>query len=134
MTRLLIVGFAYFVTGWLGLRLPYSGSHITLVWLPTGIAVAALLRWGWAVWPGVFLGALLVNLSVGSSLPLAVGIAAGNTLAPLLTAGWLKHVGFRPAFERQRDIGSFVLAAGMGMVVSALKVFSNLWKLVFGGR
>ena len=127
MTRLLIVGFAYFVTGWLGLRLPYSGSHITLVWLPTGIAVAALLRWGWAVWPGVFLGALLVNLSVGSSLPLAAGIAAGNTLAPLLTAGWLKHVGFRPAFERQRDIGSFVLAAGMGMVVSASGGCANLY-------
>jgi diguanylate cyclase (GGDEF)-like protein/PAS domain S-box-containing protein len=127
MTSVLILALAYFVTGWLGLQLPYAGSHITLVWLPTGIAVAALLRWGWAVWPGVFLGALLVNLSVGSSLPLAAGIAAGNTLAPLLTAGWLKHVGFLPAFERQRDIGSFVLAAGMGMVVSASGGCANLY-------
>ena len=41
-----LLALAYFVTGWLGLRTPYTGLHITLVWLPTGIAVAALLRWG----------------------------------------------------------------------------------------
>lgn len=119
MTRVLILAFAYFVTGWLGLQIPYAGSHITLVWLPTGIAVAALVRWGWAVWPGVFLGALLTNFTIGSSWLLAVGIALGNTLAPLLTSVWLQRAGFRPTFERQKDIGFFVLAAGVGMLVSA---------------
>ena len=119
MTRALILAFAYFATGWLGLQMPYAGSHITLVWLPTGIAVAALIRWGWAVWPGVLLGSLLTNLAIGSSWPLAMGIALGNTLAPILSTLWLHRVGFRPTFERQRDIGSFVLAAGLGMLVSA---------------
>ena len=127
MIRVLILAFAYFATGWLGLKLPYAGSHITLVWLPTGIAVAALFRWGWAVWPGVFLGAILVNFSIGSSWSLAAGIAVGNTLAPLLVAGGLKYVGFLPAFERQRDIGLFVFAAGMGMVVSASGGCANLY-------
>ena len=37
---------AYFATGRLGLLLPAFGSNITLIWLPSGIAVAALLRWG----------------------------------------------------------------------------------------
>ena len=44
LTRVAPLALAYFVTGWLGLQMPYAGSHITLVWLPTGIAVAALLR------------------------------------------------------------------------------------------
>ena len=44
--RLPIVALAYFASGWLGLQMPYLGHNITLLWLPTGIAVAALYRWG----------------------------------------------------------------------------------------
>ena len=44
--HLLLVVLAYYATGKLGLVIPYVGSSITLVWLPTGIAIAALLRWG----------------------------------------------------------------------------------------
>ena len=117
--RLFLVLLAYTLTGWLGLQMPYLGQHITLVWLPTGISVAALLRWGRPVWPGVFVGALLVNLSVGSSLPLASGIAIGNTLAPLLAAHWLKQRGFHACFDRQRDVGLFIAAAALGMLLSA---------------
>jgi integral membrane sensor domain MASE1 len=32
----------YFVFARLGSLLPYVGTHVTLIWLPTGIAVAAL--------------------------------------------------------------------------------------------
>lgn len=117
--RLIWLALAYFATGWLGLQMPYMGPNITLVWLPTGIAVAALFRWGRTVWPGVFVGSILVNLAVGSAWPLAVGIGVGNTLAPLLAAHWLKQHGFRAAFERQRDVGLFAVAAAMGMLVSA---------------
>ena len=119
LPRLPLLALAYFLSGWLGLKLPYIGSHITLVWLPTGIAVAALLRWGWGVWPGIALGALLVNLVVGSSWPLALAIAVGNTLGPVVTAVWLHRVGFHAAFDRQRDVGSFTAASCLGMLVSA---------------
>ncbi len=127
MTKLIFLALAYFTTGWLGLQLPYAGSHITLVWLPTGIAVAALLRWGGAVWPAVYLGAFLVNLSIGSPWLLALGIAAGNTLGPLLTAGWLRRTGFHPAFDRQKDVGAFIAAAGAGMTVSASGGVASLY-------
>lgn len=40
----------YFITGWLALRLPHGEVQIPLVWLPTGIAIAALYRWGWRCW------------------------------------------------------------------------------------
>ena len=118
-TRLCILALGYFVTGWLGLQLPFEGTHITLLWLPTGIAVAVLLIWERAMWPGVFVAALAVNLTIGSSWPLAFGIAVGNTLGPLVTVLWLQRRAFRPGFSRQEDVRIFIGAAGMGMAVSA---------------
>ncbi len=117
--RLLLVTWAYFATGWLGLQMPYLGQHITLLWLPTGIALAALHKWGRPVWPGVFMGAFLVNLSVGSAWPVALGIALGNALAPMLAAEWLRLRGFHAGFDRQRDVGLFAVATILGMLVSA---------------
>lgn len=119
LNKLIILALAYFVTGWLGLRMPYSGSHITLVWLPTGIAVAALFKWKRTVWPGIYIGALLVNHSIGSSLPLAASIAIGNTLGPLLSVACLNRVGFHDEFDRQQDVAYLIFAAGIGMLVPA---------------
>jgi len=126
VTKPLLLALAYIATGWLGLKIPYVGSHITLVWFPTGIAVAALLRLGWRSWPGIYVGAFIVNLLIGSSWLLAAGIAVGNTLGPILTVAWLKRAGFHQAFDRQRDVGSFILAASLGMMVSALGGVANL--------
>ena len=117
--RLIIVALAYFATGKLGLLIPYVGSHITLIWLPTGIAVSALLTWGIRCWPAIFLGALLVNLSIGSSLGLAFSIAIGNTLAPLLSAWLLQLLKFKTQLTRIKDVLLLVLAACLGMTLSA---------------
>jgi PAS domain S-box-containing protein len=127
VTKTVLLALAYIATGWLGLQIPYIGSHITLVWFPTGIAVAALLRWGKGYWPGVYVGAFVVNLIIGSALPLAAGIAVGNTLGPILTVAWLKRMEFHPGLNRQRDVGLFIVAAGLGMTVSALGGVANLY-------
>ena len=119
IARLLVLGAAYVATGWLGLSIPYAGRYITLVWIPAGIALAALLRWGPASWPAVTVAALLVNLSAGAPWPLAAGIAAGNTIGPWMAARWLVRVGFRPALDRSRDVGFFIVASGAGMAVTA---------------
>ncbi|HEY3432831.1 MAG TPA: MASE1 domain-containing protein [Rhodocyclaceae bacterium] len=126
-TYSLLLALVYFISGWLGLKIPYIGSHITLVWLPTGIAVAALLHWGWRLWPGVMLGAFLVNLSIGSPWALAASIAVGNTLGPLVTALLLQRSGFHTEFDRQRDVLYFVGASCSGMVLSALGGVLNLY-------
>lgn len=119
LLRLLLLASAYFLTGWLGLKLPYFGSHITLIWLPTGIAVAALVRWGLGVWPGIAVGAFLVNYAIGSAVPLALGTAAGNTLGPYFAAYWLLRSGFDHQFTRQTDVVSFIAASATGMLISA---------------
>lgn len=118
--KLLLVVLAYFASGQLGLAIPYVGSHITLFWLPTGIAVAVLFRFGISFWPAIYLGALLVNLSIGSAWPVAAGIAVGNTLAPLLTTWLLQRMRFHAAFDRREDILLLCTAAAAGMLVSAI--------------
>jgi diguanylate cyclase (GGDEF)-like protein/PAS domain S-box-containing protein len=117
--RLIIVALAYFAAGKLGLLIPYIGSHVSLIWLPTGISVAALMRWGYGCWPGIFAGALLVNFSVSGDLLLSASIAVGNTLAPTLTTGILKRFQFRNYLNRAHDVILMVLAAACGMLISA---------------
>ncbi len=126
MIRFLLLTLAYFTTGWLGLHISHDADHITLFWLPTGVAVAAILRWDRSVWPALFTGSVLVNLSTGSSWSLALGIAVGSTLAPMLAAQCLKKVGFQSTFERIRDVGYFILFAAFGMTVSATGGVLNL--------
>ncbi len=125
--KLLLVALVYFGCGRLGLAIPYVGSHITLFWLPTGIAVAVLYRFGVSFWPGIYLGALLVNLSIGSSWALAAGIAVGNTLGPALTAWLLQRNKFHSAFDRREDIVLLCVAAAMGMLISASAGSVMLW-------
>ena len=117
--RALALALLYFATGWFGLMLPAFGSHITLIWLPTGIAVAALLRCGFGCWPGVALGAVAVNMVTGTPWLAALGIAVGNTAGPLLAASILRRMGLHTAFDRRRDILILATAAVSGMLVSA---------------
>ena len=117
--HLLLVALAYFASARLGLAIPYVGSHITLTWLPSGIAVAALLRWGYTCWPGIFLGALTANFSIDSSPLLDSSISLGNTLAPLLAVWMLRRLKFHGMLDRAHDILFFVVATAIGMLVSA---------------
>ena len=127
----LLLAVAYFATGRLGLMLPAFGSEITLLWLPTGLSVAALLRWGFGCWPGIPIGAFAVNLAVGASWPVALGIAVGNTLGPLITAWLLRRAGFHPAFDRKREI---VLIAGMAAAGMLFSSGAGIATLSLAGR
>ena len=119
-TRVIAIALAYFINGRLGLELAIVGSNITLIWLPTGIAVAALYRLGWQYWPAVWLGALSVNLAVGSSLPIAFGISVGNTLGPVLGVALLRRWNFNPRISSWSDVPVFVAGGALlGMLASA---------------
>ncbi|MDR3395630.1 MAG: EAL domain-containing protein [Parasulfuritortus sp.] len=126
--HLLVVLVAYFLFGRLGLALPYVGSHISLIWAPAGIALAALLRWGPRMWPAIWLGAFAVNLSIGSSPLLAAGIACGNTLGPWAAARALTFIGFHTDLDRRRDLLAYLtVGAGAGMAINAINGALNLY-------
>src|SRR5262245_17524628 len=86
---------AYVATARLGLALDAVGGFATLVWLPSGIALAVLLRLGPGLWPGVMIGAFTANLWNGAELPVALAIAVGNTLEAVVGARALAALGFR---------------------------------------
>src|ERR1700682_6351094 len=94
---------AYVVTARLGLLMDAVAGFATLVWPPTGIALAALLLFGRRLWPGVLAGALCVNLMVGASLPVALAIATGNTLEALVGSWLLRRGRFDVRLERISD-------------------------------
>src|SRR5262245_12736152 len=101
LARVGLLAVIYIIGGKLGLALASVEGIVTLVWPPTGIALAALLLFGYQLWPGVFLGAFLVNLSTGASLTTVIGISIGNTLEALAGV-YLLHraVSFHPSLER----------------------------------
>jgi diguanylate cyclase (GGDEF)-like protein/PAS domain S-box-containing protein len=118
-SKVIFLALSYFVSARLGLAIPYVDSHITLIWLPTGIAVAALMRWGYNYWPGIFVGALATNFSIDASPLLDINIALGNTLAPLFTAWLLRRLKFHTSLDRAHDILLLAIAAAIGMLFSA---------------
>ncbi|MFJ3204642.1 MASE1 domain-containing protein [Streptomyces sp. NPDC086989] len=110
----------YYVGGELGLGQQLVRGQVTPLWPPTGIALAALLLFGPWVWPGIALGAFLINVSLGPSLPLVLAITVGNTLAALCSYWLLRRVGFRTRMNRLWDaIALICLGAFTGMLVSA---------------
>lgn len=111
----------YFVSGKLGLKLAFLNQSATTIWPPTGIALAAALLLGYRVWPGIWLGAFLVNITTAGSILTSVSIAGGNTLEILLGAWFIQRfANGRHVFERAGDIIRYIfLAAILSTMVSA---------------
>lgn len=104
----------YVVAGKLGLLLAFVHASATSVWLPTGITLAAFLIWGYRVWPGIFLGAFLVNISTEGTVATSIGIATGNTLEGVVGAYFVNRFACgRRAFERTQDVLTFAVLAGL---------------------
>jgi len=104
----------YFYAGKFGLSLAFFNPSASPVWPASGIALAALLLWGYRLWPAIFLGAFLLNISTQGSIATSLGIATGNTLEALLGAWLMRRFANGPkAFERARDIFNFVLLAAL---------------------
>ena len=118
--RTALVFAAYYLSGRAGLGVPQFGAHVTLIWPPAGIALAALLRFGLGVWPGVWLGSVAVALSIGTPIWVATLIAFGNTLGPLLGAWVMQRDGLHVDLDRRRDLWLFgAVGVGFSMIVTA---------------
>lgn len=127
LVKLLLVSAAYYLSGKLGLSVAYYGSYLTLFWLPTGIAVAAILCYGWLSWPFIYLGAVLVPLSSGTPLVVSLEIGAGNLLAPVVSAELFKYLNPSLNFNRRQDIFLLLIAASVGMLISSTNGVLTLW-------
>ncbi|HZC81433.1 MAG TPA: MASE1 domain-containing protein [Nitrospiraceae bacterium] len=122
----------YFLAGKLGLLLAFVHASATAVWPPTGIALAAFLLLGYRVWPGIFLGAFLVNLTTAGSVATTIGIAIGNTLEGLAGAYLVNRFAHGShAFDRPPDV--FKFAALAALTSTTVSPFFGVTSLALGG-
>jgi PAS domain S-box-containing protein len=129
VVRMVVLCVCYVATAQFGLSLDALHSVAAAVWPPTGIALMALVLGGCRLWPGITCGAFLANLWAGAPVPVACGIAMGNTLEALVGTMLLQRlVGFSPALDRLRDVlGLTVLAAVLSPLVSATIGVTSGW-------
>ncbi len=111
----------YFIVGKLGLKLAFLNASASAVWPCTGIALAALLIFGYRMWPAIFVGAFFVNFTTAGTILTSVSLAAGNTLEAVIGCYLVtRFAAGRNAFQRSQNIFKFVLLAGMvGTAISA---------------
>ena len=102
----------YILSAKIGLLLAVIQKNATPVWPPSGIAIAAMLMFGYRIWPGIFIGALLTNIMTGLPIVTATLIASGNTLEATAAAFLvLRLIGTSNPYSRAPDYFWFVIAA-----------------------
>ena len=117
-TLLAMIFIAYTATAKLGLSIQPVNDFATLIWPPTGIALAALILWGYRLAPAVFLGAFVANFTTGATLVVSLGIASGNTLEAVLGTFLLRSfVGMDFSFGHLRESIAFIIC---GVVLAPL--------------
>ncbi len=123
-----LLALVYAASGKLGLSLASLHKNVSLIWPPSGIALASLLILGEYFWPAIFLGAFLVNDWTHVGLAASLGIAAGNTLEALVGSLLLRRVvGFQNPMERLKDVLGLIFLSGvLSTAVSATVGVANL--------
>ena len=142
--RLGAVGAVYFGLAKAGLVLASIHPSASPIWPPTGFALAALLLWGYRLWPAIFAAAFAANALTAGSLYTSAAIGAGNTLEALLSA-WIinRWAGGCSAFSTPLGVAKFALvslapgavaSASIGLVSLSLagyadwSAFASIWK------
>ena len=130
LVQITIVFLAYFAAGKLGQATAnIRSSNLGPVWPAYGIALAALLLYGYRVWVGIAAAAFLVAFLSAVPHVAAVGQAAGATLAALIGAFLLRRIAkFDSSLSRLRDALALILLGALGSaMVSASIGVSTLY-------
>jgi PAS domain S-box-containing protein len=133
LTRVVLLIAFYFIGGLAGKETSFLSGRVALVWPPAGIALAAILLFGYRFWPGVALGAVLFSFMNGMPFGFfTLGTAIGNTMGAIVCAFLLnKFIAFDKAMERTRDVTGYIgLACFLGTTVNAA---FNVVSLAYSG-
>ncbi|WP_299811879.1 CHASE domain-containing protein [uncultured Roseibium sp.] len=121
--RIIAIAIAYAALGKLGLQLAIPPGYATVIWPPSGIAVAVILAYGHRVWPGIFFGSFLTNFSLdmeaGSladvlqAAAVPAGIAGGAVLQAVASSLLVrKFAGYPNRLDTEKQVFSFFFWAG----------------------
>jgi len=120
-----LLAVACFVTGRVGTELA-SLSVVSTIWPAAGVALAGMFLLGVKAWPGVALGGFLDVMSNGVSAPVALGVAAGQTLAPVVAVRALQAAGFDDRLARLTDMLALVMIGGFASNVITATIGTSL--------
>ncbi len=124
--RVALMALAYFVSG----QLVFSANTETLdnnivtlvIFIPEGIALAAVILYGRRLWPGIFLGQWLLALSAGIPMLPALGVSMVNSIEAFMGATLFNNLGFRKDLRHIRDVLGL-----LGLIIFVLQPFSAIF-------
>ena len=130
--RVVLINFAlasaYFLLGKFCLWFTSDFGLVTYIWLPSGLALAALLLGGKRYVFGIFLGASFTGMTIAVSL----GIALASTLQALL--GWWLLKSYVKLDINLNKLGDFLLIlVGVAPLSAGLGTFISFSSLIAGG-
>jgi PAS domain S-box-containing protein len=116
LALIIIVLVSYFLAGKLGqATTAIRSGNIGPVWPAFGVALAAVLLFGYRIWPGIFIGVFLVDLLSPVPVVAALGQASGSTLAAIGGAFCLRRIAnFESSFSRLRDALAMIVLGAFG--------------------
>ena len=132
LLKLVLLAAVYALLGWLILKyLSLRHGYVSLIWPSAGLALAALLVGGKRYVVGVWLGAFVINLTIGSAPAVAASVALGCALSALTSYALLVR---NSAFSADlRRPGDYLYLAGAGAIGAAVSAGVGVATLVLAG-
>ncbi|GEM_PF-4131584 len=115
--QILLLAVVYYLFGLLGSLFSLPQGFAAPIWPSIGIGIAALLLYGYKLWPGIFLAAIALNFHYREEIQTAslqaLMTSAGVTLAVVWAAFAIRKVlSFPKAAYNFKEIFLFLLIAG----------------------
>ena len=111
---------AYVVFARVSLLFSFTSGNVSTIWLPAGIAAAAILMFGVRILPGIWIGEVIGNLFTGTSPGILVLYGLGNVGEALVFYYIVRHFsGNEPFYSRISNVAGFALGAGVACIVAA---------------
>jgi signal transduction histidine kinase len=90
----IVIGIVYCLSALLSLKFAFLHDNVSAVWIPTGLALGAVLVYGYKISPSILFGLCLLNLVGTQDLPWSTNILImiGNTSEALVGAILFKKI------------------------------------------
>ena len=129
--RIAITALLLYLAGRLSIGLGVESDGISILWLPSGIALLAALSWGNAGIIGTLIGAFLLQFygwliptfpnfnTLHQTLPLAIILATGAALEASISRYWIRQLLPEFDFNSLREITIFILLTFISCLINA---------------